>query len=82
MRLLHSATLQLCSFENELKAPPYAILSHTWGEDEVSFEDLDGQQLLEDRKPQGAHKILACANQTKKDGLEYLWIDTCRNLMR
>jgi hypothetical protein len=36
MRLLHAESIQLRSFE-ENAIPPYAILSHTWGEDEASF---------------------------------------------
>ena len=39
MRLLNSTTLQLEEFpENEI--PKYAILSHTWGKDEISFQDM------------------------------------------
>lgn len=55
--------------------PPYAILSHTWGPDEVSFADLartpsDWQQKA------GFDKIQFCAEQAKRDGLRYFWIDT------
>jgi hypothetical protein len=39
MRFLHAKTIQLREFpENEL--PPYAILSHTWEREEVSFQDM------------------------------------------
>ena len=39
MRLLETATFKLKSFfDHQLR--PYAILSHTWGEDEITFEEV------------------------------------------
>ena len=38
-----TAKLALKPFYGE-DIPPYAILSHTWGDDEVSFEDFKNQQ--------------------------------------
>ena len=43
MQLIDAARLELCSFMDESQLPPYAILSHTWGADEVildQFEDV------------------------------------------
>jgi hypothetical protein len=56
--------------------PPYAILSHTWGEEveEVTFEDL-AKDVGKD-KP-GYKKIELCGEQAKRDGLHHFWIDTC-----
>ncbi|KAI0810082.1 hypothetical protein GGR55DRAFT_689254 [Xylaria sp. FL0064] len=56
--------------------PPYAILSHTWGPDEVVFTDLaktwdDWQQKA------GYDKIRFCAEQARRHGLRYFWVDTC-----
>lgn len=60
--------------DNEL--PPYAILSHTWGQDceEVTFEDL-----MKNSGPgkAGHDKIKFCAKQADKDGLRFFWVDTC-----
>jgi len=39
MRLLNTETLQLEEF-SKVPLPGYAILSHRWGEEEVSFQDL------------------------------------------
>ncbi|KAL1604016.1 hypothetical protein SLS60_005608 [Paraconiothyrium brasiliense] len=39
MRLLHSETLEFATFYDDA-TPPYAILSHTWGDEEVTFEDM------------------------------------------
>ncbi|KAF2028798.1 hypothetical protein EK21DRAFT_101546 [Setomelanomma holmii] len=39
MRLINVTTLQIETFtDNDI--PPYAILSHTWGSDEISYEEL------------------------------------------
>jgi Tol biopolymer transport system component len=68
---------------------PYAILSHTWGEDdneEVNFVDLeDGSgyyMTLFGRKKKGKTKIgykklQFCGEQAARDGLQYFWVDTC-----
>ncbi|KAG9236043.1 heterokaryon incompatibility protein-domain-containing protein [Amylocarpus encephaloides] len=55
--------------------PEYAILSHTWGTNEVSFQDI----LLgkaPDRRG-GYQKIKKCCEQAARDGFKYLWVDTC-----
>jgi hypothetical protein len=56
--------------------PPYAILSHTWGEDneEVTFQDL--VQGI-DKSKAGYRKIRFCGEQATRDGLQYAWVDTC-----
>ena len=58
------------------KIPPYAILSHTWGEDdeEVTFQDLV-QSVVGSKA--GYRKIEFCGKQATRDGLHYVWIDTC-----
>ena len=63
------------------KIPPYAILSHTWKEgQEVTFadlKDLDNVEDIDARSSEGWNKISFCAQQAKRDGLEYFWVDTC-----
>lgn len=56
--------------------PPYAILSHTWGEDnqEVNFKDLTvGPRTAKD----GYRKLKFCAKRASRDGLRFIWVDTC-----
>ncbi len=54
--------------------PPYAILSHTWGREEVTFKDMiDGRG----KNKLGYNKIQFCEQQASRDGLQYIWIDTC-----
>ncbi|KAI0191345.1 heterokaryon incompatibility protein-domain-containing protein [Astrocystis sublimbata] len=56
--------------------PPYAILSHTWGTDEVIFTDLVNRSDNLQQKA-GYEKIRFCAEQARRDGLRHFWVDTC-----
>ncbi|PMD20736.1 HET-domain-containing protein, partial [Hyaloscypha hepaticicola] len=73
MRLLHTRTLELSEFL-ENATPAYAILSHTWEKEEVSFKDMQGPNA---KKKAGYAKIQKCCEQAARDGYEYVWIDTC-----
>ncbi|KAF1967093.1 kinesin light chain [Bimuria novae-zelandiae CBS 107.79] len=66
--------LNLADFSGRV-VPQYAILSHRWGDDEVLFEDVRNNGYR--AKEKGYRKIKFCAEQAKKDGLQYFWIDTC-----
>jgi hypothetical protein len=44
MRLLHTTELRGHYFFSG-KVPKYAILSYTWGADEVTFQDMEKQSL-------------------------------------
>jgi hypothetical protein len=58
--------------------PTYAILSHTWGKEEVIFQDMEvGADISKTMGKAGWSKIDFCAKQAAADGLEYFWIDTC-----
>ncbi|KAK4450895.1 heterokaryon incompatibility protein-domain-containing protein [Podospora aff. communis PSN243] len=60
----------------EANVPPYVILSHCWGLEEVSLGDLT-TNYDEATKKQGFAKIEACVRQAIADGYDYVWIDTC-----
>jgi hypothetical protein len=91
MRLLQYDDIGRVSFtkdlsEAQLSNYSYAILSHTWGldEEEVTYDDIingTGTSKL----GAGSEKIRFCIQQTRRDGLEYFWVDTCcidkRNLV-
>jgi len=58
--------------------PVYAILSHTWGKDEVTFDDLTvAVDMSKVELKAGWKKIQFCAKQAARDGLEFFWVDTC-----
>jgi len=75
MRLLNVETLKLSEFFDH-NTPPYAILSHTWGDLEVTFQDIQDLKLAS-RKKEGFAKIVNCCRRADRDGYEWVWIDTC-----
>jgi hypothetical protein len=78
MRLINCADLANLQFEDysSKKSPRYAILSHTWGvdEDEVTFKEFVAGS---GNAKAGYGKIQFCAEQAIRDGLQYIWVDTC-----
>lgn len=73
MRLLSTSTLTLHEFfDNSI--PNYAILSHRWEGEEVTFQDLETDRA---RRKSSFSKISGCCRQTVIDGCEYAWIDSC-----
>ncbi|KAI1076045.1 hypothetical protein F5B20DRAFT_584609 [Whalleya microplaca] len=74
MRLLNVKTRELEEFSLGRAYPMYAILSHTWGEDEVQFRDLRDP---DHRSKPGYAKIEGTCRQAAKDNFGYVWIDTC-----
>ena len=73
MRLLNARTLELEEFLDDI--PRYAILSHTWEEEEVLFADF--QDMACARKKKGFDKISKTCDQAIRDGFDWCWIDTC-----
>jgi hypothetical protein len=78
MRLLQLSQHGKLSLTKDLVSniPPYAILSHTWGDDddEVTFDDLVNEY---GKSKTGYTKLQFCGNQARKDKIEYFWADTC-----
>lgn len=74
MRLINVHTGELEEFFGRADVPPYAILSHTWGEGEVSYQDWQSQGVRASRA--GSAKIERACEQSRRDGLRYLWVDT------
>jgi Heterokaryon incompatibility protein (HET) len=75
MRLLDTRSLNLVELnENEFIA--YAILSHTWESEEVTFQDMQlGAKHAASKA--GYAKIVAACKQAREEGWQYIWIDTC-----
>jgi hypothetical protein len=76
MRLLQlgdHGVLSLTTFNDE-DIPPYAILSHSWGKDEVLFQDLVKVKYM---AKTGYKKLVFCGQQAAKDGIHFFWADTC-----
>ncbi|UKZ74647.1 hypothetical protein TrVFT333_002317 [Trichoderma virens FT-333] len=77
MRLLHATKWHMADFLSDDVTPQYAILSHTWGLDEVTYHDWRNLSLSDVKLKAGCAKILACREQAVRDGLEWVWVDTC-----
>ncbi|KAK4902344.1 hypothetical protein LTR27_001248 [Elasticomyces elasticus] len=75
MRLLNVHTLMLEEFLSEQQRPKYIILSHRWGDDEVSFKEW--RKGLK-TSGQGYEKIIACCRfiKARPNWPQYVWIDT------
>ncbi|KAI1858379.1 uncharacterized protein JN550_012744 [Neoarthrinium moseri] len=76
MRLLDVTTLQMADFFG-VDVPRYAILSHTWGREEVSYQDMLQGRHSQVLGKKGASKIQAACLRARRDDLHYVWIDTC-----
>jgi hypothetical protein len=76
MRLLQTETLEIREFIGS-QIPPYAILSHRWGDGEVTYQDMrHGLRGVVEKKV-GFGKTQNCCEQAATDGLAYAWVDTC-----
>lgn len=79
MRLIKARVLfetQSISFEEFYgELPQYAILSHTWKDNqEVTFQECNTKAA---QLKSGYEKITKTCQLALKDGLEYVWVDTC-----
>lgn len=73
MRLINTESLKMMEFF-ETDLPKYAILSHRWGDDEVSLHEYEAGTK---KSSQGFEKISKFCSLAKSRGLEWAWIDTC-----
>jgi hypothetical protein len=73
MRVLDTETRKLKEFIG-YPDEPYAILSHTWGNDEVVFEDL---KTGASEQKAGYSKIEMSCKLAHAEGYSWIWIDTC-----
>ncbi len=83
MWLIDTSSLKLQHFmDSTLPFLKYAILSHTWDHEELSFNEWrqiergdSGARKL--KKRAGYHKIQMTCKLAKHDGFPYAWVDTC-----
>ena len=75
MRLLDTSTIELHEFFDD-DIPKYAILSHTWGDGEISYQNLEQAKTEVNPRP-GYGKIRQCCQLARSGSYQYLWIDTC-----
>ena len=76
MRLINAQTLKLEEYLDE-KIQPYAILSHSWSDNEMSLLDMHDLRPGEPANSKGFVKIKYACEQAVRDGCKYIWVDTC-----
>lgn len=74
MRLINCKTLRLEEFEQD-EIPSYAILSHTWDQDELAFRDMEDPSKASLKK--GFAKVQATCRMALSQHISYAWVDTC-----
>lgn len=78
MRLINTESLTLEEFMGSgSHVPQYAILSHTWEEDEVTFQDFGGPDREAASRKKGFFKIAKTCELARAGGFNYAWVDTC-----
>lgn len=73
MHLVNVHTRELESFL--VTPPPYAILSHRWGSQELNFKDVLKKRA--DKLTHGFQKLVDACRIASQFELDWLWIDTC-----
>ena len=74
MRLINCKTYHLEEFLGS-NIPKYAILSHTWSQDEVTFAEFT-TDLESAKHKAGFRKIQFICEQALAEKIEYAWVDT------
>ncbi|KAM6513508.1 hypothetical protein FALCPG4_015916 [Fusarium falciforme] len=82
MRLLNTHDWTLNEFISDEEVPPYAILSHTWDENEINFQQWESMAISDIMASdiysmKGYHKIKQFGQKAASDGFDWVWIDTC-----
>jgi hypothetical protein len=81
MRLLNTESLELSRLYVPSEVPDYAILSHRWNTEEVTFADMSNASGLQSQSQlqnkNGFAKILGACKQALQDGYAWIWIDSC-----
>lgn len=76
MWLLDTLTERLAPAQfYEPNLPEYAILSHTWGDEEVSFQNMANTGDFQ--KKRGWRKIHKTCAFARASRIKYAWVDTC-----
>jgi hypothetical protein len=76
MRLLSTQNWGIKDFISDDQVPPYAILSHTWDEDEVNFQQWENMEFSDISHMKGYSKIKKFGEQAAIDGFDWVWVDT------
>ncbi|KAK3351101.1 heterokaryon incompatibility protein-domain-containing protein, partial [Neurospora tetraspora] len=76
MQLLNVHTLRLTTFYDQ-DVPRYAILSHTWEDEEILYGDICDPEKPFPQHKKGFFKVKHSCEQAACDEFDWIWIDTC-----
>jgi Heterokaryon incompatibility protein (HET) len=91
MRLIDTQTLELSEFFDSTIPSFYVIVSHTWGYEELTFQDWlyikkknpprwgwvrNDKEIDQIKSRAGYIKIKKACQQAQRDGYDWVWIDT------
>jgi hypothetical protein len=80
MRLINTTTSAAEFVSVAAGAKEYAILSHTWGSEELSFQELlaiEQDATHQSATKAGYLKVRGACGKARAAGFGYVWIDTC-----
>jgi len=77
MRLLNTHNWEIQAFISDNEVPPYAILSHTWDEEEIDFQQWEGMVVSDISHRKGYNKIKQFSEKAAGNGFGWAWVDTC-----
>ena len=67
-------------FVSDDEVPPYAILSHTWDDEEVNFQQWESMAISDITHMKGYHKIKRFGEKAASNGFSWVWVDTYASL--
>jgi hypothetical protein len=73
MRLINTTTLEVKEFQTN--KPEYAILSHRWLDEEISFQQIQDPKANSWGK--GYLKVEGFCGEALRNGFDWAWVDTC-----
>ncbi|KZZ93871.1 Heterokaryon incompatibility [Moelleriella libera RCEF 2490] len=79
MHLINIESLEIVEYL-DTQAPRYTILSHTWGEEEISLPEFVGQDATWKKgwaKVRAFSDVVAEREENQPDPIEHIWVDTC-----
>jgi Heterokaryon incompatibility protein (HET) len=74
MRLINTRTLEVKEFPAD-RRPRYAILSHRWLDEEISFQQIQNPRSHSWMK--GFEKVAGFCEEAARNGFDWAWVDTC-----
>ncbi|KAF5360277.1 hypothetical protein D9758_009135 [Tetrapyrgos nigripes] len=73
MRLLSTKDFKVKEFFTDI--PLYAILSHTWEQEEVTYQDIQNLDVAKSKA--GFLKVLGACARARHYHFDWIWIDSC-----